>query len=232
MKKRFLTFLMLALFIIPCVTFCSACFNNSIKVSTFEELSTALSTKENATIKLENDIDATAPLVVSSTITLDLNGHKIYNSTDIWNNTVDIKNWSLISVKKNGNLTITGNGKIMAKENDCYCVDVRELGKVTIKNGEFLGNVSAVYAFKGIITIDGGYFDIQQKDIKNPYAFELNCFDENREIMSARIIVNGGTFKSFNPANCFTEGPNTNFVSQNYKTQYDEVSDSFTVVAK
>ena len=56
-----------------------------------------------ATVKLLGNVDLAETLIIKDkTITLDLNGKTISNSTDIWNESIYA--WSLISVRDNGNL--------------------------------------------------------------------------------------------------------------------------------
>ena len=55
---------------------------------------------------------------------LNLNGTVLRNTEDIWDKDGG-RTWSLISVRDGGYLTIKGNGSVIAKENDCYAVDVR-----------------------------------------------------------------------------------------------------------
>ena len=64
------------------------------------------------TITLLSDIDLARTISVSNkTITLNLDGHKLYNTADLWDLPAEKDhNWSLISVRGTGNLTITGNG--------------------------------------------------------------------------------------------------------------------------
>lgn len=169
------------------------------------------------TIVLNKDIVLAKSFVVTKELTLDLNGKTISNTTDIWevNSSYD---WALISVQENGNLTITGNGAVRAKENDCYAVDVQDGAKCTIENGEFIGNIHAVYVQKGELTVNGGKFSIQQKysDATKANEFVLNCYDANRAAGTAKIVVNGGIYDRFNPADCYAEGAHTNFVADGY----------------
>ena len=44
----------------------------------------------------------------------------------------------------------------------------------------------------------------------------LNCYDANYKNGTAKIIVKGGTFVNFNPANNAAEGAGTNFVAEGY----------------
>lgn len=166
------------------------------------------------TIVLNKDIVLAKSFVVTKELILDLNGKTISNTTDIWSD----NDWSLISVQENGNLTITGNGIVRAKENDCYAVDVQDGAKCTIENGEFISNVHAVYVLKGELTVNGGKFSIQQKypDATKANEFVLNCYDANRAAGTAKIVVKGGIYDRFNPADCYAEGAHTNFVAAGY----------------
>ena len=167
-----------------------------------------------ATVKVMDDIDLAAQVTVTKTLTLDMNGKTIANTTDIWSG----DNWSLISVQ-GGELTITGNGKLLAKANDCYAADVRNGAKLVIENGRFVGNISAVYVHEGDLTVNGGEFSIIQKysgegEAKN--RFMLNCLDANYKAGTATVTVNGGSFEGFNPANNLAEGAETNFLGEGY----------------
>ena len=190
--------------------------------STYEELKSAISTANDGdTIKLLADIDLSQTITVNKTITLNMNGKKLYNTSDLWDKPTTDNNWSLISVRGSGNLTITGNGTFAAKENDCYAVDVQESATVTIKNGTFIGNIHAVYVFAGTANVEGGTYSVQQKypDSAKGDEFVLNCYDANRANGTARINVTGGTFKNFNPANNAAEGEGNNFADNSLVVQ-------------
>ena len=181
-------------------------------VSTQEALKNAVAAGGN--IKLANDIELTDTLVVSTTVVLDMNGCKLYNDSDIWVDTPTVDKWSLISVRESGKLTITGNGTLKAKENDCYAADVYNAGAVlTIENGTFIGNIHAIYVNTGTANIKGGTYSIQQTfpTAGKEYEFVLNCYDASREAGTAKMNVTGGTFHQFNPANNAAEGTKTNF---------------------
>ena len=161
-----------------------------------------------------------------------MNGKKICNSSDIWDN--NDAEWSLISVGDNANLTIKGNGSFQAKANDCYAIDIVDGGRCIIEDGEFNGNISAVYVLEGDLVVNGGTFSIQQTDPNKQYAFLLNCFDKNYKNGTARITVNGGTFENFNPRACAAEstGNTTNFCASGYivkETTQDNNNKNYTV---
>ena len=173
---------------------------------------------EGGNVTLEADLCITAPCVVDKTVTLDMNGFKIYNETDIWNTAK--KDWSLISVQ-GGDLTITGEGTLDALENDCYAIDVRGGGTLTIENGTVIGNVSAVYVLEGTANIEGGEYSIKQKSTFDDERYTLNCLDANFRAGTADINVTGGTFNKYNPAISNSENPEAVFVAEGYEVKAD-----------
>ena len=186
-------------------------------------------------LNVTKDIVPDKTLVVNgSKVTLNAAGQTVSNvgANDLWNEADN--DWSLVSAQNRANLTIT-DGEFLAKENDCFAVDVQDGSTVTIKNGTYVGNIHAVYVFEGTLIVEGGTFSVQQKysDATKADEFVLNCYDANRANGTAKIIVKGGTFIDFNPANCTAEGEGTNFVADGYKV-ISEVKDGhtyYTVVA-
>ena len=184
--------------------------------------------KDGDTITLTDDIKVEDTLVVTKTLTLDLAEHTLSNEKDIWSD----DNWSLISVRGNGNLTITGNGTLKAKEDDCYPVDVQDEGaQLTIENGTFIGNIHAVYVKTGAAYIKGGTYSVHQKypDSSKADEFVLNLYDANRRNGTAKLSVSGGIFVAFNPANCQAEAQGTNFCAAGYTTSTKD-NNTYTVV--
>ena len=181
-------------------------------------------------VKLLKDVDISETVIVAKAVKLDLNGKTISNTNDLWEKRAD--DWSLLSVRAGGDLTITGNGTLKAKENDCYAVDVQDGATLTIENGTFVGNIHAVYVYQGELTVKGGAYSIQQKypDTAKADEFVLNCYDKHRTEGTAKITVTGGTFVKFNPANCAAEGAGTNFVAAGYAAKKLE-DDKYEVVA-
>ena len=208
------------------MTVLASCDDNTVTpagVSTYDDLVSALSGTADI-VRLDADINVEDTLVVTRAVTLDMNGKTLSNKKGIWNQ--DAKKWSIISVRENGNLTITGEGKIATLKDDCYAVDVQDNGKLTIEDGEFIGNIHSVYVLQGSAEIKGGKYSIQQVYSETqPYQFVLNLFDENRENKTATIVVTGGQFENFDPANNEAEGKNTNFVAKGYKTTPTEEGD-------
>ena len=177
--------------------------------------------------KLAADLVLDESMVVKAgkEVVLDLNGKTISNTADLWNES--IASWSLLSVR-GGSLTIKGAGTLQAKENDCFAVDVQDGGTVVIEDGTYVGNVHAVYVYEGTAEIKGGKYSIQQLSSNpDPYGYVLNCYDKNRKNGIAKIIVTGGEFVKFNPADCAAEGAHTNFLADGYKST--QIGDSYFV---
>ena len=178
-----------------------------------------------ATLTEDLVLDKTVAVETGKEVVLDLNGKTISNTTDIWNTAAN--DWSLLSVR-GGSLTIKGAGTLQAKENDCFAVDVMDGGKVVIEDGTYVGNAHAVYVFEGSVEIKGGKYSIQQPSgLSSPYGYVLNCYDANYKNGTAKIIVTGGEFVKFNPADCAAEGAHTNFLADSYKST--QIGDSYFV---
>lgn len=225
------------------VTTSDACVSNENTKQKYIYLQDAIdNASDGDTIRLLGDVVLENTVVVDKKLTLDLEGGTISNVSDLWNESTD--DWSLVSVRGTGNLTITGNGTLKAKEEDCYAVDVQdEVAVLTIENGKFVGNINAVYVFEGSAYIKGGTYSVQQKysDASKADEFVLNCYDPNykgkdsgdrKYTGPARIVVTGGKFEKFNPADCYAEGAHTNFVAEGYISVKDEDGISYTVREK
>lgn len=183
------------------------------------------------TITVLSNTDLPATINVAKQVTLDLNSKTLSNTADLWAG----GNWSFFSVKAGGNLTVTGNGTIDAKENDCYTFDVQNGGSLTIKNGTFTGNISCVYlinkAGTGVSTcnIEGGHFSIKQLDNSDPYHLLLNSLDADYTAGLTNFVVTGGSFEHFNPAASTSEpGSPVSFVPDGYYAT--EENDTWTVL--
>ena len=133
----------------------------------------------------------------------------------------------------NGTLTLDGKGTIdgLGKNDWSIAVWAKENGKVIINNGYFT-NVGAksvedsehfdlIYASGNAqVEINGGEFKCETP------KWTLNIKDKDRA--TASIVVKGGKFHGFNPSDCASEGPSTNFVAPGYKVV--EENGVFTVM--
>lgn len=196
------------------------------EVSTKESLKTALSSTCDE-IKLTSDITIDDTLVVTRKVTFDLNGKTLTgNGCD-----------GVIYARENADITIKGNGKIVANEVDSYAMVfyIRDNAKVTVENGTFEQSITGtdeqydmIYVRENAqIIIKGGKFESVTP------KWTLNVRDADNE--TAKIIVKGGEFKAYNPAAVETEpaGVNNNFVAEGFKSQLKEgTTDVYEVVAE
>ena len=221
MKRRLLSAFLAVMMVL---TMAPVAFAADTSVDSYDSLVEAInSASDGDTITLNGDIDVQRTLVVTKKLTLDLAGHKLYNTKDLWDApTEKDNNWSLISVRENGDLTITGNGTLDAKKDDCYAVDVQdETAKATLENGTFVGNITTVYVFEGTLVVKDGSYSIKQLNsngVQNQYGLTINCYDQNYKNGTAKVLITGGTFAHFNPVDNAAEGTGTNFATSGYET--------------
>ncbi len=178
---------------------------------------------ENATVKVLAEIDLDDPVVITQSLTLDLNEQTIKTTNGIWDYVdanSETKDWSLISVQ-GGTVIITGNGTLQSKKDDGYAVDVRNGASVIIQNGTFTGNISVIYAREGNLTINGGTYTLEGMQLSNdtgsgPYRYTINAKDD----ADFKVSISGGTFYQFNPAASYSEITQPmNFCAEGYGTK-------------
>ena len=121
------------------------------------------------------------------------------------------------------NLEINGEGTIRAEGAYGLWNSSTSDGKIVINGGNIEAQTHAVYAENGVIEINGGTFkltnaDTAERDENGNLRFLINCLDKNYKAGTAKIIVKGGKFYEFDPANNVAEGAGTNFVAGGYQS--------------
>ena len=172
-----------------------------VNIKNVESLKALFATGGSAT--LSEDLVVNEPISVSTgaEVTLDLNGKTVTNTEDLWDEATE--KYSIFEVA-GGALTLKGDGTVKAKENDCYALLVSDGGHLIIEDGTYVGNIDALHVYEGLAEIKGGSYSIQQLcplTGHGPYDFVLNCKNENYAAGKANIIVTGGSFQGFDPAN-------------------------------
>ena len=138
--------------------------------------------------------------VTGKKVTLDLNGKTL----TVTNPGVDYTDG--IKATTGADLTITGNGTVIA---DWGAIVAMKDAKVVVENGTFYGNESEVVFAQNEASVEilgGKYMQNQDPSIT------LNLLDKHRD--TASIVVYGGSFFKFNPADNANEGAGTNFVAE------------------
>ena len=135
------------------------------------------------------------------------------------------------------NLEVNGEGTIRAEGAYGLWNNSGNGGKIVINGGNIEAQTHAVYAENGVIEINGGTFkltnaDTAERDENGRLRFLINCLDKNYKADTAKIIVKGGKFYEFDPANNVAEGPGTNFVAEGYHSvmSEEEGKEVYTVV--
>ena len=134
-----------------------------------------------------------------------------------------------IRVLGGADVTISGG----TLESDGYCFilgasDGSSAGNLTIENGTYSGVTSVASVTKGTLTIRDGKFDAEPYE--GSYAYLLNCIDANYASGEANIVVEGGSFHQFDPANNAAEGLNTSFCHRDYISEAQD--DGYIAVRK
>ena len=171
------------------------------------------------------DIATDAAFEITKKVTIDLNGKTIAMTEK------DTEGNGVFWVKAGGELTLNGEGTINGVGGNAYNIAIWADGGKVIINGGTYTNVGAqdsgpdgahfdlIYAKNGgSVEINGGTFKCQTP------KWTLNSHDTAK----GTIVVKGGTFYQFNPNDCATEGPGTNFCADGY-AGLPNLNDEFVV---
>ena len=166
----------------------------------------------DADVQVSGTNTTTKYTTISKPTTLQLN-KKITSPYAMGNNEV---NFTALIVAADTTINAGENGGIDTK-GGAYGINVLSGANLVINGGTYYGGGTAVQVQEGTVTINGGHFAVEAfSDPDYGYEFMLNCIDTAYKNGTAKIIVKGGTFVNFNPANCKAEGAGTNFVAEGY----------------
>lgn len=188
-----------------------------VNIKNVESLKALFATGGSAKLAEDLVVDEAIAVPAGAEVTLDLNGKTISNTEDIWNDATE--KYSIFEVA-GGSLVLKGNGSVKAKENDCYALLVSDGGHLIIEDGTYVGNIDALHVYEGLAEIKGGSYSVQQLCTlqgHGPYDFVLNCKNENYTAGKANIIVTGGTFQGFDPANAKSDDA-ASYLAPGYKS--------------
>lgn len=179
-------------------------------------------------VVIEDNVDMDTAVVIEGEVNLNLNGKTISVSKDTAGDGV--------FRVTNGILTIDGNGTINGVGNNDYNMAIWADGGSVIINGGTITNEGAtatddpthldlIYVKNGgSVEITGGFFRCATP------KWTLNKHDGTE----STIVVKGGTFVNYNPAESETESPIANFVAEGYDVVAEEQANGeiwYTVVA-
>lgn len=169
------------------------------------------------------------PAIINSEMFIDLNNNTITgglfgysNDNVVEGNTDSYAFW----VKEGGDLTIEGKGEIVAQDATYSMAVWANGGNVTIKGGTFRNGgdgTDLIYASAGgnVYIYDGEFIGAENTGSESGTANKfslLNVKDKDYKSGASNIVVYGGIFHGFNPADNLSEGPGTNFVADGYES--------------
>ena len=185
----------------------------------YGKLQVAVNAAEGKTVEVINDVTLKEAVVVANNTTIDFG-----------NNAITANVFPAFRIQGNANVTVK-NGNIT--NNDYVFVlgasDGSSAGNLTIESGKYIGEVSVASVTKGLLTINGGEFNLQNVG-QYGYTYLINCIDNNYPA-SANVVVTGGKFYGFNPENNAAEGEGTNFCAAGYGA-VETGTDIWTVVPR
>lgn len=208
---------------------------DAITVTSKDEL---LSMINEGHVELASNIDLVdTPLIIEGDVEVNLGGNDIIGGvfTESGGNILEGSSDSYAFMAIEGsNLTISGEGNVIAQDATYSMAVWANGGTVTINSGTFKNggdSCDLIYASNGgRVYIYGGEFIATDKKGVEPGTNNtnsaLNIRDSQRDI--CQILVYGGKFYKFDPGNNLSEGPGTSFLAPGYKSVQD--GDYFVVV--
>lgn len=201
------------------------------------------------TFELGGEVSLTENLTISSPFVL-TNGKDV--KVNLNGKSITCNNGSDAFVVTNGTLTIEGEGTVTTQDNTAGYAIIADGANavVNVKGGNYVIGVdnvsqygefacnSAVYAKNGgKAYVSGGTFKVETaQTIAFPYntRFLLNLKDiaADGSQDDNEIVVTGGTFYQFNPADNIAEGAGTNFVHPDYQSVETAAGSNVWTVSK
>ena len=227
MKKSVLAIALAVLMTVSLLTVGALADGTVYEVSTQEGLNNALSEAlDGDVVRLVGDIvlepkeskveDSIDPLFyIYSDVTIDLNGHAIRWSEDVYDKNIPyiLCIFSIVG----SNVTIIGDGlvDVEAGYNNSYGMNIINNGSLTIdSNATFTAAMTAIQVQQGALNIYGGTFKLAKtiaEDAPQYAKYIINAIDANYKTGSADVAITGGTFIGFDPSNS-PEGDGTSYV--------------------
>ena len=190
--------------------------------------------KKSGTVKLGEDTTTstyTGGITSKNKTTLNLNGKNLTFSGQTTNNpSIMTRGKQEITIMGKGTFDAAGRIAVEANGADTVINLSGTTGMfgseptyVTDRSGGEL-----IYCYLGTINISAGVF----KNLGDDKTFLLNCYDANYRAGTAKIVVTGGKFYDFNPADNRAEGEPTSFVPEGYHVETSTDGDSTVYTVK
>lgn len=172
----------------------------------------------NGTVKLTEDVTSGRfgpGITAKNTVALNLNSHNLTITGAGSSAGIQARGTEVVTIGGKG--TIDADGAICIMANGASAV-INLTGSTTVYRTDRSGG-ELIYCYAGTINITNGTFRNDGED----KTYMLNCYDANYKNGTAKIIVTGGKFYDFNPADNSAEGEHTSFVPEGYEVQVSTV---------
>ena len=185
---------------------------------------------KNGTVKLSEDVETGRfgpGIMASNHVKLNLNTHNLTIS-----GLTTSSAQPAIMARGTQEITIYGKGTIDSMQGICIEGNgadsiINLTGSTTVYQNDRSGG-ELVYCYSGTINITNGTF----KNLGEDKKFLLNCYDANYRNGTAKIVVTGGKFYDFNPADNSAEGEHTNFLAEGYHVEVLQDGESTVYTVK
>ena len=164
----------------------------------------------NGTVKLSDDVTTSRfgpGVMAKNEVKLNLNNHNLTITGASTSSAIQARGSQIITISGKG--TINSVDAIAVMCNSANAV-INLSGTTATTYTTYRPQAELIYCYSGTINISNGTF----KNEGSPYL--LNCYDTNYKNGTAKIIVTGGRFYDFNPADNNAEGEHTSFVAEGY----------------
>lgn len=186
---------------------------------------------KNGEAKLTEDITTgtiAAGTTAKNIVKLNLGGKTVTFTGATTNNpAMMFRNKQQVNIGGSGTIDAGGRIAVEAYGTDCeITLSGTMFGRPTYTTDRSGGEL--IYCYLGTINITDGIF----KNTGEDKSFMLNCYDANYRNGTAKIVVTGGKFYDFNPADNTAEGPGTSFVPAGYHVETSTDGDSTVYTVK
>ena len=220
MVKRFVSALACFACVVTGGIALSACGKKATIVENEEQFVEAVA--KGGDIQLGSNITLSKALTISKDVTLDLNNKTIGENYAYDKSNNDTKTMFLIS--EGGSLTVKGEGKVTTDDLYVFMVNGSDKGDdahLFVENGSYTADCSVVYVTYGSAEVKGGNYKIENSNHPEYIKYMLNLKDENGLAGKATIVVTGGSFTGYNPADSRSESPAVSFVKEGYEAKLE-----------
>ena len=186
---------------------------------------------KNGEAKLTEDITTgiiAAGTTAKNIVKLNLGGKTVTFTGATTNNpAMMFRNKQQVNIGGSGTIDAGGRIAVEAYGADCeITLSGTMFGRPTYTTDRSGGEL--IYCYLGTINITEGIF----KNTGEDKTYLLNCYDANYRNGTANIVVTGGKFYDFNPADNTAEGPGTSFVPEGYHVEESTDGDSTVYTVK